>query len=109
MSNYEACGHARMADYIRCPACVLQELDSAKLQLREAQEVINLCVAQGGLSFHDEWRKCPEDDTCDCPDVKRVNAAMNGYTEKRKHMCCWENGGTHAAHTRGCDCACLRR
>lgn len=32
MSNYEGCGHARMTDYIHCPSCVLQELDSAKLQ-----------------------------------------------------------------------------
>lgn len=53
------------------------------LQLHEAQEVIKLCIDQGGLGFHDEWRKCPEDDTCVCPDVKRVNSAMKGYTEKR--------------------------
>ena len=60
-----------------------EQRDNALLQLSEAQEVIKLCIDQGGLSFHDEWRKCPEDDTCDCPDVKRVNAAMKGYTEKR--------------------------
>lgn len=62
---------------VQCVACLL-------LQIHELQEIVKLCVDQGGLNFHVEGGRCPEDDTCDCPDVKRVNAAMKGFTEKRK-------------------------
>lgn len=33
MSETRDCGHARLTDWIRCPACVLQELDNTKLQI----------------------------------------------------------------------------
>lgn len=63
--------------------CLEEELSAANLQVGELQDIVRLCVSQGGLSFHVEGGKCPEDDTCDCPDALRVNAAMKGYTEKR--------------------------
>lgn len=65
-------------DY-ECIRCYRRKIEVLELQLREAQEVITLCVDQGGLSFHVEGGKCPEDDTCDCPVAKKVNAAMKGY------------------------------
>src|ERR1043166_5187940 len=60
-----------------------EERNRLLLQVHELQDIVRLCVEQGGLSFHVEGGKCPEDDTCDCPDALRVNAAMKGYTEKR--------------------------
>jgi len=68
---------------IDCALDVRAENSRLLLQVRELQDIVRLCVEQGGLSFHVEGGKCPEDDTCDCPDALRVNAAMKGYTEKR--------------------------
>lgn len=42
MTNYD-CGHAMMPDYIRCPACVLQELDNAQLQIDDLKTKLRIC------------------------------------------------------------------
>jgi hypothetical protein len=74
------CWCDRLADGISgmasCKFCV----DKLKLQIHDLQGIVHLCIEQGGLNFHVEGGKCPEDDTCDCPDALRVNAAMKGYT-----------------------------
>lgn len=76
------------------------ELREKDLQVHELQDIVRLCVEQGGLSFHVEGGRCPEDDTCDCPDALRVNAAMKGYTEKRKSEGCVDD------QHRGTECKC---
>lgn len=51
--------------------------NSLQEQLRlisELREIVDLAVDLGGVSFHEE--SCPQDDTCFCVDVKRVNDAM---------------------------------
>lgn len=48
--------------------------------IKELQDVVALCIDQG-VSLHVDDGTCPEDDTCNCPNVKRVNAAMKGFRE----------------------------
>jgi len=52
----------------------------ALLQIRELQSLImEFLDGCGPRDLHDDG--CPEDDTCECPLVKKVNRAMRGYKE----------------------------
>lgn len=52
----------------------MKERDDALRLIGELREIVDLAVDLGGVSFHEE--SCPQDDTCFCADVKRVNDAM---------------------------------
>lgn len=57
------------------------ELQTALMEKKELQEIVVGLLEEDGLQ-HESG--CPEDDTCACVFVKRVNAAMKGYGEKRE-------------------------
>ena len=79
--------------YMRCQGCagafvksvidvaLAEKMQESNRLIDELREMVDLAVDAGGFSFHEEG--CPEDDTCDCPDVKRVNAAMGDFKSKR--------------------------
>lgn len=65
-----------------CRAILRAKRDAMVLQISELQNILHDLAEWGGNDWHKN--SCPEDDTCDCPKAKRVNAAMKGYAEKRK-------------------------
>lgn len=94
-----------------CPS----ELANMNRLIDELREMVHLAVDAGGFSFHEEG--CPEDDTCDCPDVKRANAAMGDFKSKgsktsinlptsEKRFCddCNEPGDHMHLHGAYCSC-----
>ena len=72
MAKCNACGREDQHEPEVCIAML-----RGKVQV--LQEVVAMCISQGGLNFHVEGGRCPEDDTCDCPDQKKVNMAMEGF------------------------------
>lgn len=97
----EAMGRAGNDRIAELEALLLKERGISRtleLQIRLAQEVIVLCIDQGGLSFHVEGGKCPEDDTCDCPVKKKVDAAMKGYAGPA--LLCLTCGEGHSAQSK---------
>jgi hypothetical protein len=49
--RYESCGHGRDVDWVRCPACVLQDLDNAKLQNSEMLAVLTALADRVSVRF----------------------------------------------------------
>ena len=65
---------------LNCLKLVEEERDGLLLQIRELQSLImEFLDGCGPRDLHDDG--CPEDDTCECPLVKKVNRAMRGYKE----------------------------
>lgn len=57
------------------------KVTALELQLRQAQEVIHEAIGEAiDSAQHDP--DCPEDDTCECERVKKINAAMVGFSVK---------------------------
>jgi hypothetical protein len=53
---------------------VESELAAAKAALETVRGVLRELVTRQGVRHDDE--ECPEDDTCRCPNIARVNAAL---------------------------------
>jgi hypothetical protein len=66
------------------------KLQAAQLQIEELQYLLHRTIEWGSHPFN-HIKKCPEDDTCRCPEIKRLNDAMKGFMEKPKYVppvCC---------------------
>lgn len=74
---------AVMEHVASCPEHPLAKRLAAEVALADRLvETLIAVVDEQGIDHVDE--DCPQDDTCDCPLVARVNAALAAHQERRR-------------------------